>query len=588
LPPLFPILFESRWPSRGLDEAVAAVVPDALCTEYADLREGAPRRSLGGKPYFVGHTGVSASTGSSNRLEEHFALALFNLGRRWPSLGGGWVRLLDYQVPLKARQSDANIGKIDLLGVTDQGRLVIVELKVIGHSGGRSDAPPAALMEGLRYAAMVEADLEAIAREAESRFGTKIARTPPIVQILAPRAWWREWLNLPSAGNWGLPFANLAAAVEARTRLTIECVAMHDVEVAYGLDGQAPRLDRVPELYSVKLAQTVPIGNALPPPISSKESDASHRHSVFVTLWNWADRHLSDQLDGGRRHGRPPVLKSEFAEKNVLVPPNGTHANEIRAAIEPSQRHRHFASLRSSQALAQSVFGTIGAFGCLDLLTEVTAEDGRPAFFKNSRDWTLSLEHEVDTLGEPRPTSIDVLLSGPNHRIVVECKFMESDFGTCSRPRLKPGEASYAKQHCDGSYRVQAGRTKRCALSEIGVRYWDYLPQLFNWPSDRDHEPCPFGDVYQLARNALAAVVTPNGTIDPAQGHALILYDARNPAFQAGGEADRQWEAALAACLIPGLMRRMSWQRLLIFIAGAPDLAWLVDDLREKYALSPN
>jgi hypothetical protein len=91
-----------------------------------------------------------------------------------------------------------------------------------------------------------------------------------------------------------------------------------------------------------------------------------------------------------------------------------------------------------------------------------------------------------------------------------------------------------------------------------------------------------------LARNALAAVVTPNGTIDPAQGHALIVYDARNPAFQAGGEADRQWEAALAACLIPGLMRRISWQRLLIFIATAPDLEWLVDDLREKYALSPS
>ena len=273
---------------------------------------------------------------------------------------------------------------------------------------------------------------------------------------------------------------------------------------------------------------------------------------------------------------------------NVLVPPNGTHADEIRAAIKPSQRHRYFGSLRSSQALAQSVFGTIGAFDRLDLLTKVTAEDGRPAFFTDDRDWTLSLEHEVDTLGEPRPTSIDVLLTGVGQKIAVECKLMERDFGTCSRPRLRPGEASYAEQHCDGSYRVQAGRKERCSLSEIGVRYWDHLPQLFDWSSDSDHEPCPFGDVYQLARNALAAVVTAEGTVDTTQGHALIVYDARNPAFQVGGEADRQWEAALAACLLPGLLRRLSWQRLLPFVAVVPDLGWLVDGLREKYGLVPD
>ncbi len=194
----------------------------------------------------------------------------------------------------------------------------------------------------------------------------------------------------------------------------------------------------------------------------------------------------------------------------------------------------------------------------------------------------------MDTLAEPRPTSIDVLLSGPDRRVAVECKFTEAEFGSCSRPRLRPGDANYSAQHCDGSYRAQAGRRDRCALTAIGVRYWDHLPRLFAWPADRDHQPCPFGAVYQLARNALAAVVTPEGELDPVRGHALILFDARNPAYQAGGAADRQWEAALAACLLPGLLRRLSWQRLLSFIAAAADLAWLVDALRDKYALVPN
>jgi len=82
-------------------------------------------------------------------------------------------------------------------------------------------------------------------------------------------------------------------------------------------------------------------------------------------------------------------------------------------------------------------------------------------------------------------------------------------------------------------------------------------------------------------------VVKPDGTVDTARGHALIVYDARNPAFQAGGVADKQWQTALAACLVPGLMRRISWQRLLKFIGAAQDLAWLVGGLREKYGLIP-
>lgn len=259
----FPILFGGRWSARGLDKMIASVDPNALCAEYGALRARAPRRSLVGKKYFVGHSGVPSASGRSNRLEEHCAIALFNLDRRWPRSGGGWFRLLDYQVPLKARQSDAGIGKIDLVGVTDQGRLMIVELKVKNHSGGRSDAPPAALMEGLRYAAMVEADLGAIASEAESLIGAKVVRKPPIVQVLAPKAWWRSWLELAPAGNWGPAFARLAEATNAKTGVTVECVAFDDVEVTYGVDGQAPQIERVPAIYAVDLDQEIPSGEAI-------------------------------------------------------------------------------------------------------------------------------------------------------------------------------------------------------------------------------------------------------------------------------------------------------------------------------------
>ena len=70
----------------------------------------------------------------------------------------------------------------------------------------------------------------------------------------------------------------------------------------------------------------------------------------------------------------------------------------------------------------------------------------------------------------------------------------------------------------------QAGRRERCALAEIGIRYWRYLPRVFNWAADRDHVPCPFHAGYQLARNALAACFTPDGGFDPNRGHALLIY----------------------------------------------------------------
>ena len=51
--------------------------------------------------------------------------------------------------------------------------------------------------------------------------------------------------------------------------------------------------------------------------------------------------------------------------------------------------------------------------------------------------------------------------------------------------------------------------------------------------------------------------------------------DAHNPEFQGSGRAERQWELTVAACRVPGLLRRLSWQRVMAVAAGAPELAYL-------------
>ena len=585
----YPILFKKDWQTTNLARAIAKLDRNDLCDEYKKLVQNAPRRSDRDKCYFVRHDGKHEAN-DSNRREEILAMALWNLRDSWPPPGDCSFRLLDYQFPLKAQQSDLGIGKVDLLGVTDQGRLIVIELKVKPSDGSRGESPMKALMEGLRYAAIVKANRDMIALEAKDHhFPVEISAEPPLVQLLAPKAWWEGWLNMAdstrkAAELWEPEFAQLLQDIEKKLCLAVECVELDDTEIVFGSGQRTPQPNHPPALYPVRLT----IDKA-PDPHRPKEQGVAnyfdYEKDIRRTLWTWADRHHWGELDGGKREGRPPVLAGASVSKNILLPTDESKASKIRAAISEHQRHRWFGSLKSSQALAQSVFGALQAFDRLDLLQSVHAECGRSAFFEDYHGWTLEFEHEVDNLGEEsgRRTSVDVLLSGPEKRVPIECKFTEEEFGTCSRPRLPCSN----EQHCDGSYRVQRGRNHRCALTEINIRYWDHLPRLFHWQADRDHDPCPFWKVYQLARNALAATLTGEGALNHTGGHALVVYDARNPEFQVKGKAEKQWQQAVNERRIPGLLRRLSWQRLMVAVARAPELKYLVDAAGEKYGIDP-
>ena len=54
----------------------------------------------------------------------------------------------------------------------------------------------------------------------------------------------------------------------------------------------------------------------------------------------------------------------------------------------------------------------------------------------------------TDYLGEPRPTSVDVMFDG-KYRVAVECKLSLPEVG--SRPRLGRSASSYESDHCDGT-----------------------------------------------------------------------------------------------------------------------------------------
>ena len=319
----------------------------------------------------------------------------------------------------------------------------------------------------------------------------------------------------------------------------------------------------------------------------------NYTSELIRQFWDYVDadsigekNHLESQK---RNLQRPPVFRSNFASENILISPDTDDdtRNAILSTLPMDDRHRYFASMRSSQALAQSVFGNLAAQGLLGLLNGLSSEEGLPAFGIDLERASMQLEYNVTHLGEPRPTSVDVWFES-ERRIAVECKLTEPEFGTCSRPKLRQGiDDNYDQDYCDGTYARQRNRQARCSLSEIGVEYWAYIPEILHWNNDQDISPCALRNTYQLIRNLLAACVQKNDMVDLEDSHALIIYDASNPAFHEGGLARKQLAAARSALKAPDMLRSVSWQALIDHLESSEELTWLTGQLRAKYGFRP-
>ncbi|MBN2178248.1 MAG: hypothetical protein JW743_02310 [Deltaproteobacteria bacterium] len=285
--------------------------------------------------------------------------------------------------------------------------------------------------------------------------------------------------------------------------------------------------------------------------------------------------------------GRPPVFHKKFADNNVIFNPDSSpqeHALLLKE-IPPKERHRWFRSMSSSQAVAQSILGNLKVHDRLRYLYELTDDTGLP-LLGDARLYkeNFHMEYTVDYLNEPRPTSLDGFISG-DYRVAIECKLMEPEVGTCSRPRLRKIDKNYEKDYCNGTYTYQKGRKTRCSLTEIGISYWKYIPDLFKWNGDVDQVPCPLRNNYQLVRNSLAACVRPDGSVLPEKGHVVLIYDERNPAFQKGGKGYTAFEDTKEALHEPQLLRKCSWQSIVNHLRNKNELSWLVDQLELKYGL---
>jgi len=161
-------------------------------------------------------------------------MALFNQGNvRFES--GHQLRLIDYQFPLKSARADVDIGKIDLLGVFEDGTLAVVELKVLGNREDRRIG----LLEGLIYAAIVEANLGKIAAEVTAMHGCLVMPVQPKILLVAPPRFWSDTtLYPPVAGIRGL-----ASEISGAVPIDIVLLSLRGGQLTdLGLDGTRPTL----------------------------------------------------------------------------------------------------------------------------------------------------------------------------------------------------------------------------------------------------------------------------------------------------------------------------------------------------------
>ncbi len=225
---------------------------DALVSAYANLVERAPKRSLNKKQYFqADHDGFPTGDENSNRREEHLALALFNQSHLFDFPGGRDLNIIDYQTPLKSKRDDKGIGKIDLFGVIDSSIPAVIELKIDGIKRRAADTPLRALLEGLAYCAIVEANIADITDEAQSKFNLLFTCTRPDLIVMAPSDYWHSYLNKPSAGDWLPMLETMVSEVRQKLHINIHLCSLLNADFEMGSSQKRPILKNQSHLVPV-------------------------------------------------------------------------------------------------------------------------------------------------------------------------------------------------------------------------------------------------------------------------------------------------------------------------------------------------
>ncbi len=134
----------------------------------------------------------------------------------------------------------------------------------------------------------------------------------------------------------------------------------------------------------------------------------NYENVIVGTLWDYRGLHFCKRDEIFDRNQisktRPPVFLPRHAGENLLYNPSATseERKELELLLPLSKRHRWFRSMKSSQALAQSVLGNLYLSKRLHCLDSLKGDDGQPLFATKTgqNERSCWFEEPVRHLGE--------------------------------------------------------------------------------------------------------------------------------------------------------------------------------------------
>jgi hypothetical protein len=204
---------------------------------------------------------------------------------------------------------------------------------------------------------------------------------------------------------------------------------------------------------------------------------------------------------------QPEIIRE--IEKNIFPPAHASISDWDTFPWHMSKGRTDTDRIQSSQALAIDVMGTLQTSPCRNaILNFLAARINVPV----SEKWEIILEWQDDEnlLNEPsHRTQVDAVAISETAMILFECKFKEGG-GGCSQTLEIASGAKKRTRQCDRKYHLQENpsnkRVSRCALTGKEIKYWRYIPEVFNFDPEQDYYPCPFVSTwYQYMRNLVLA-----------------------------------------------------------------------------------
>jgi hypothetical protein len=127
----------------------------------------------------------------------------------------------------------------------------VIELEIHGIEKRKADTPLRALLEGLAYCAIVEANITDITDEARSTFDLQITPTRPDLIVMAPSDYWHSYLNKPCAGDWLPVIETMIAEIGQKLHLNIHLCSLLNADFEMGSSIKRPILVNQCRMVSV-------------------------------------------------------------------------------------------------------------------------------------------------------------------------------------------------------------------------------------------------------------------------------------------------------------------------------------------------